>query len=115
MNKKIINIGTSFLILMGIVGFTGCATNRGTLEVNAQHQYVSNPQSNHKVYIRNVVDNRVFEASPKEPSTPSLKYSEQITDKLIKERAIARKRNGFGQALGDILLQAGNTVGALLE
>ena len=45
---------------------------------------------------------------------PSLKGGE-VGNSAITERAIARKRNGFGQALGDILLPEGETVAGLVE
>ena len=46
---------------------------------------------------------------PAQASTPSLKNGE-IEDTKITSRAIARKRNSYGMALGDILLPEGKTV-----
>jgi hypothetical protein len=61
-----------------------------------------------------VTDKRVFEAAPRTPPVPSLKGKE-IADKTITSRAIARKRNSFGKALGDILLPEGRTVEDLVR
>jgi hypothetical protein len=61
--------------------------------------------------IRSVKDERTFEQAPEDPSTPSLGFggADQASTEL-KSRAIGRKRNGFGKALGDVLLQTGQTV-----
>ena len=52
--------------------------------------------------------------SPPNPDIPSLDPSEDQSDS-IKSRAIGRKRNGFGKALGDMLLKDGETVESLTE
>ena len=56
--------------------------------------------------IRSVTDQRIFEQEPSDPSVPSLGFggSDSAPD-AIKERAVARKRNGFGKAMGDVLLE----------
>jgi hypothetical protein len=41
---------------------------------------------------------------------PSLMNAEEISNKSITSRAIARKRGGFGAALGDVLLPEGQSV-----
>lgn len=93
-------------VLLGLLG-SGCATNRGVLDVRINK--LQNPASGRTVTILRVTDNRVFEESPSIPSIPSLKGGE-IGNKAITSRAIARKRNGYGKALGDILLPEGRTV-----
>ena len=71
------------------------------------------PQSTGKdVYVNPPRDKRVFEAAPGSPDIPSLDPSENSSDK-VRARAIARKRNSFGKALGDILLPEGRTVESL--
>ena len=94
------------LLAAGLLG-AGCATNRGILDVRVPA--VQNPESARAVAIVRVTDCRVFEAAPRIASVPSLKGKE-IGDQAITSRAIARKRNGYGQAIGDILLPAGRTV-----
>lgn len=88
-------------------GATGCATSRGILDVQVPAS--SNPSQGNAYKIVAVRDVRVFELKPGVPSTPSLKNAE-IDDLAITSRAIARKRNGYGKALGDILLPEAGTV-----
>ena len=97
-------------LLAGLLGI-GCATSRGTLEVARMDS--ANPSQGRALRIAQVTDQRVFELAPASPSTPSLKDG-AIHDKSITSRAIARKRNSFGQALGDILLPEGDTVERLV-
>ncbi|WP_307987779.1 flagellar biosynthesis protein, partial [uncultured Pseudomonas sp.] len=70
------------------------------------------PSNGKKVYI-SAVDDRVFQIKPSSSDIPSLKYDE-IDDKSITERAIARKRNNFNMAIGDVLLPEGRTVSELV-
>ncbi len=91
---------------------TGCATNRGILDVRVPS--VPDPSSAKAVKIVSVTDNRVFELKPKTASVPSLK-DKAINDKSITSRAIARKRNAYGKALGDIVLPEGRTVCDLVK
>lgn len=63
------------------------------------------------VVIRSVTDDRVFEEAPADPSTPSLGFGgADAATATLKSRAIGRKRNTFGKALGDVLLEDGKTV-----
>lgn len=93
----------------------GCATNRSYMRLEVAHASatVSTPTGK-AVVIDSVQDARKFEESPGDPSVPSLKKGEEY--KLGAEqrkRAIARKRNSWGKALGDILLEDGQTVETL--
>ena len=98
-------------MLAGLLG-SGCATNRGIMDVRLD--VPQNPSSGKAVKIVRVTDRRVFETAPRTASVPSLKGNE-IDDKAITSRAIARKRNGYGKALGDILLPEGRTVEDLVR
>jgi hypothetical protein len=101
------------LILLAIaILVSGCATTRGVLEIEAEESV--NPESGQAVKIVQVVDSREFQTAPPEPDIPSLKNNE-IDDPAITSRAIARKRNTFGQAMGDILLPEGQTVMGLVS
>jgi hypothetical protein len=55
------------------------------------------------------------EARPDDAGTPSLQNASDITDPGITARTVARKRGGFGAALGDILLPPGQSVAALVR
>ncbi len=86
---------------------TGCATGRGTIDLKAT--YSVNPTTGPDVKLVRVSDRRVFQVDPSQPSIPSL-MDGQINNSAITSRAIARKRGGFGAALGDIVLPEGRTV-----
>jgi len=93
----------------------GCATSRSYMRLDVSHSSatVTTP-SGKAVVIDAVKDERRFEDNPGDPSVPSLKSGDEY--KLGAEerkRAIARKRNGFGKAMGDILLENGETVETL--
>jgi hypothetical protein len=100
------------LILGAGILVAGCATSRGVM--NVEPVEVANPKSSVVVKIVEVVDARVFELKPKHAYTPSLKNGE-VDNPAITSRAIARKRNGFGAALGDILLPENRTVAQVTE
>jgi len=74
----------------------------------------ANPQSGVAVRIVTVEDKRGFQVGPKEASVPSL-MDDRINDKELTSRAIGRKRNGFGKALGDVVLPEGQSVSGLTE
>ena len=91
----------------------GCATSRSVIDIPTPSVSNATQQSIGKeVYINPPRDGRVFEVAPASPNIPSLYSSENSSDK-IRARAIARKRNSFGKALGDILLPEGKTVESL--
>lgn len=86
----------------------GCAATRSTFDVPATQAQASTTKG--FVHITDVKDIRRFEAAPRSPSTPSLQYPEELKDRAITSRAIARKRGGYGNAMADILLPEGRTV-----
>jgi len=91
----------------------GCATTRGVVDVPVKS--ISNPASGPAVRIDRVTDRRVFEIDPSQANIPSLMNDAEIKDPAITARAIARKRGGFGKAMGDILLPEGRTVMQIVE
>lgn len=98
-----------------IILFTGCATKRGEVALQVPTTKTETVLPNGKqVYINSVVDKRMFELKPAEPSTPSLDPSEPQSD-AIKARAVGRKRNGYGMALGDILLNENQSVSSVIK
>ena len=101
------------LLCLVVVFLTGCATTRGVIDVPATVS--SNPPSGPVVRIDRVTDRRVFEVDPKQASVPSLMNEAEIKDPAVTSRAVARKRGGFGKALGDILLPEGRTVMQVVE
>jgi len=95
-----------------LITITGCATSRGVIDI--ADEVSANPVDGLLVKFVRVTDKRNFQLKPKQAEIPSLKNGE-INDSSITERAIARKRNTFGQALGDILLPEGKTVMVVVE
>lgn len=91
---------------------SGCATSRGELDIRVPA--MANPANGAPVKIVSVMDRRVFQISPPSADIPSLK-DDDITNKAITSRAVARKRNAYGKALGDILLPEGRTVEMLVK
>ena len=90
---------------------SACAVNR--TEITIPPQTSTQPAGGVAVVV-DTVDARRFEVAPSLPSIPSLKESSQINDKQITSRALARKRNGYGAALGDVLLAPPQTVASLV-
>src|SRR5690606_19720516 len=101
-------IKASLLVALTIM-MVGCAANRSVVDVQVPALTSTGGQ---KVVIM-AIDERTFETKPRSADIPSLKGGE-ISDTSITERAIARKRNGYGKALGDVLLPSGRTVSQLV-
>lgn len=95
-----------FPVLMG-----GCAAIDSV--VTPDLVMVANPVEGIAVRIETVEDARQFQERPPHPDQPSL-ASSVIGDASVRARAIGRKRNGFGLALGDIRIPEGQTVAGLI-
>ena len=96
----------------------GCATSRSEIKVGAAAAAPTTVAvtKSRAILIRNVTDERVFEQKPSEPNIPSLGFEGAAgATAETKARAIARKRNTFGAALGDILLENGQTVTGVVK
>jgi hypothetical protein len=104
-------LGFSVCLLIFALLAGGCATTRGELSLHVLP--LPNPTSGEPVKIAQVNDRRVFQVNPREPSIPSL-MDDEINNAKLTLRAIARKRNTYGKALGDILLPEGQTVPMLV-
>jgi len=105
--RFIVNSSLFCLLLLG-----GCATSRSIIDIKTPTENQPAQTNGRDVYISSTTDRRIFEVNPSSPNTPSLNPSEDQSDK-VKLRSIARKRNTFGKALGDILLQEGQSVESL--
>jgi hypothetical protein len=102
----------TLLVAAAVAALSGCATSRGILDYSPPES--TNLGNGPAVRIASVSDARVFAVDPPDPSIPSLK-NDEIKDPAITSRAIARKRNGYGKAIGDILLPEGRTVSDLVR
>jgi hypothetical protein len=65
-----------------------------------------------RVSIQSVTDSRQFQNKPKEPSTPSVNGDVNKVSKEQRATFVGRQRNGFGMAMGDIVLKDPETVPA---
>ncbi len=103
------------LISCLFLGFalSGCAVGRSEIDIMSPTAVTS--MSTALVKIVDVKDQRKFEAAPGQPSTPSLEKPADINNPAITSRAYARKRNGYGKALGDIILPEGRTIAGLIR
>jgi hypothetical protein len=89
----------------------GCAVTRSEVKLSGQGVEAPQASGGRVVVIRSVRDERAFEQAPRDPSTPSLGGDGAGSASAeTRSRAIARKRNSFGQAMGDVLLEPGKTV-----
>lgn len=103
-----------FATVLVCLALGGCATSRAVLDVSAPASTSAAQPNGKTVLINSPRDMRIFQVSPPSPDIPSLDPSEQQND-AIRLRAVGRKRNTFGKALGDILLAEGKTVETLVS
>jgi hypothetical protein len=99
------------IAVLGLAALTGCATSRSVITPSVTAG--QNPVQGQAVRIESVRDARTFEPRPPRPSLPSLN-AEDVNNAALTARAVGRKRNGFGQALGDIVLPEGESVAKLV-
>ncbi|XUW92790.1 flagellar biosynthesis protein [Burkholderia sp. M6-3] len=102
------------LVIYGLAAsiLAGCAVGRTTVDVSASQG--NNPATGKYVRIDSAEDKRTFTVAPPSADMASLDPAEDSSD-ASKARAIGRKRNGYGKALGDVVLPEGKTVSGLVE
>jgi hypothetical protein len=106
------------ILLSGVLLFfmTGCATNRGIVSLQQSVSATPSQSIGKEVFVRSVTDNREFQEHPKTQDIPSLGFEgSSATSSDIKKRAIGRKRNTYGKAMGDILLEESQTVESVIS
>lgn len=108
-------IKSIFLLFATGLILTGCATSRGELDLSGamSNKNVSSLTAK-TVIIDKYTDNRVFATNADSPDKPTYDPSKGLDDET-KSKIIARKRNGFGKALGDIVLANGLTSEKLIK
>lgn len=107
---------TMVFLLAFTVLAAGCATSRSEVTLASPDKGGYQVTKRTVVLVRSVKDERVFEEAPSDPKIPSLGHegtSNASAD--IKARAFARKRNGFGKALGEVLLDKNQTVSSVVS
>src|SRR5471032_2731500 len=95
-------IAKMLMAFMCLFALSACAVSRSEVAIPGQSS--TQQETGIAVALLSPVDARWFEAAPKVPSIPSLKEPTQITDTQITSRAVGRKRNSYGMAMGDVLL-----------
>ncbi len=112
------NLGLAAAMLMIAALGTGCAATRSEVKLASPVAAPAStvPATGKVVVIRSVTDARVFEQAPRDPSVPSLGGEGAGTASAeIKARAIGRKRGAYGMAMGDVMLEQGKTVEAVVR
>lgn len=104
--------GWRALALLPLILLGACATNRSQISLEVPRSTQPAPAATGKVaVIVDVSDERRFEDDPSDPSVPSLKKGrEYVLDAEGRTAAVARKRNSWGRAIGDIVLNPPQTV-----
>jgi hypothetical protein len=106
-------IAASALLLAGAL-LSGCGTvghfERSRIVMPPPPVPVVLDVSSPAVVLRAVTDARVFEVEPRNPETPSIGPE----GGRAQARAVGRKRNGYGRAVGDVLVR-GQTVEQLIR
>ena len=95
------------------LALAACAAGRSVVDVQAPASHAAHGAGFAR--IGEIRDMRQFDPAPRDPSTPSLSDAGEISNPSITARAIARKRNGYGRAMGDVVLPEGNTVAGLVR
>lgn len=106
------------LLVVATAMLQGCATSRSVVDIQAP--IATSTQVSHSarpsLYIRQISDERQFQDAPRSADIPSLGFEgASAATAEIKSRAIGRKRNGYGKALGDVLLPEGAAVTDLVR
>ena len=100
---KIIRI-LSFITLFTLL--TGCAVGTSELQLVEPELSLKDVSATKSVFVNLPTDNRVFNPQTKDPSVPSTEPS---------NKAVGRKRNTWGAALGDFALAGDQTVNSLVK
>lgn len=106
------NILRNLAIVSLVLFVTGCAASRSVVNLEIADE-IANPTTGIAVKFVSVEDKRVFELDRKVLENPFISEAE-INNEVTKSRLIARKRNGYGVAKGDVFLPDGMTVESLV-
>jgi hypothetical protein len=104
---------THAFVIVFLAALSGCAVTRSEIQVSnpGASQPMTSSTAARTVLIRSITDERVFEDDSPDASVPSLgSGGVNKASAEVKARAIGRKRNGYGIAMGDVLLKEGQTV-----
>jgi hypothetical protein len=103
--KKYIILGLAIITALQ----SGCVVGRRTVALPVP-ELGSLAASKGEISVTSVVDARGFQNKPSDPSTPSIDGDVTTLSADQKGMMIGRQRNGYGHAMGDIALPAGQSV-----
>ena len=87
-----------------VAWLAGCATGRTVIDLPKPPETTASVTNGPAIRIRSVSDDRVFEDAPKQADIPSLGEPASTATAAVRAHAVARKRNGYGLAQGDVIL-----------
>lgn len=103
-------------ILLSLLLMSGCAVSRSEINVGTPMPSTINNNIDKHIVLTASYDARIFHDNPATPDIPSLGSGGIANNGVeIRTRAIGRKRNGYGKALGDVLLPQGQSVSQLID
>lgn len=114
-NNSVVKAVVQVAALLTCLSLFGCATNRSEIQLSSPAP-AAVVAGGPEVVIRNVTDEREFFEKPRDPSMPSLGFggAKKAADS-VKAGAVGRKRNMWGKAFGDVVLEDGQTVTAVVR
>lgn len=98
-----------FLVVAASQALTGCVVGTRSIDLNAP-VIESRGADKGQYRIEYVNDKRVFEQSPRKPSTPSIQGDLSQASAESLSNYIGRQRNGYGKAMGVVRLPEGGTI-----
>lgn len=102
------------LLALVVLSTSGCVTGRRSIALETPTT-VATSSNRGTVALASVVDQRVFQNKPSDPSTPSIDGDVNKANRDVLKTMIGRQRNGWGKAMGDIQLTGGDTVEAQMR
>lgn len=103
-----------FIVLFSSLFLSGCATNRGIVDIKVPLSKETIQDNGKEIYIKLPVNHRKYEKNPIAHNSPSLNPRRTQTGS-VKERAFGRKNNGYNQRMGDVLLPRKKSVDRLVQ
>ncbi len=104
--------GMAIAIALGS-SLSACAIDRSVVEIKSPTSTAAPTKAIAK--ITEIRDLRQFETNSPQASMPSLGDANEVKDPKFTSRAIGRKRNGYGMAMGDVMLPENTTVTTLVR
>lgn len=99
-------------LVVPVFFLAGCATNVSTLTPDlSMCRGNNNPESTKSVYIKSVTDGREFSDKARQAYMPTWSNDGSYEE----ARAVGRKRNGFGKAMGGLVLPEGMPATAVVK